>query len=305
MNISNPVLGFIVSGILSWLLVGAILPFLRKTLLDTPNMRSSHLEPTPRGAGIAFVMVGSLINFFTTTNDSRWIPIICLPLAIVGFIDDCKSVPAAFRYLVQFITALGLLFTAQMEFGIVTYIILILLITAIINFTNFMDGLDGLVAGCGVLLMASTSSWCLAGSIFGFLFWNWSPARAFMGDVGSTFIGAVFAGMILQRESKEQAISLFLIGFPLFADSLVCLLRRGLNGEPVFNAHNKHLFQRLHQVGWRHSNVAILYIIGVASLVAANKIGGTFLLTGVILLEIIIGVYLECMVAKPFINRQN
>lgn len=305
MDISNPVLGFTVSGVLSWLSVGAILPVLNKRLLDTPNQRSSHLDPTPRGAGIAFVVVGCLMNFFSTTGNSRWIPIICLPLAIVGFIDDYKSIPATFRYLVQALTAFGLLFVNKIEFGTLTYILLIVLTTAVINSTNFMDGLDGLVAGCGILLMVSTSSWCLSGSIFGFLFWNWSPARVFMGDVGSTFIGAVFAGMILQSESKEKAISLFLIGFPLFADSLVCLLRRGLNGEPVFKAHNKHLFQRLHQAGWRHSNVAFLYILGVGSLLVANKVGGTFLLTIVILLEMMIGVYLECMVAIPFDNRQS
>lgn len=94
--------------------------------------------------------------------------------------------------MVQFVTAIILVGLADRPMSIWLSIVSVLLITAIINFTNFMDGLDGLVAGCGVLLMASTSSWAISGAIFGFLIWNWAPAKVFMGDIGSTYIGAVF-----------------------------------------------------------------------------------------------------------------
>lgn len=294
------ILEFIIAAIFSWLLVGAILPLLRRAVIDIPNSRSAHLHPTPRGGGIAFVIVGTLMSFVSTSADYRWVPVMCIPLAIVGLVDDYKSVPAFFRYLVQVMTGFALLLNSDIQHSSLGFLLLIVAITAIINFINFMDGLDGLVAGCGVLLMASTSSWCLSGAIFGFLFWNWSPARVFMGDIGSTFIGSTFAGMILQTNSSEETLRLLLIGFPLFGDSLFCLVRRLFNGEHVFKPHKKHLFQRLQQAGWSHSNVALLYIFGVGFLWVANEIGGTYLLASLVGIELLFGMILDRFYAKPY-----
>lgn len=297
---TEQILNFFAAAILSGLLVGAILPLLNQAVLDTPNLRSAHLHPTPRGGGIAFVIVGTLMSFMSSSGASRWVPVICIPLAIVGLIDDYRSVPPLLRYLVQAITGFALLINSNIETNSIVFFLLIVAITAVVNFMNFMDGLDGLVAGCGVLLMASTSSWCLAGAILGFLFWNWDPARVFMGDIGSTFIGATFAGMVLQSNSGEDGLTILLIGFPLFGDSLFCLLRRLFNGEQVFNPHNKHLFQRLQQAGWSHSNVALLYMLGVSCLWAAKVAGGTYLLAGIVSVELLLGLLIDRLYAKPF-----
>ncbi len=93
---------------------------------------------------------------------------------------------------------------------------MVIAVTAVINFVNFTDGLDGLVAGCmaislgAIAINGATGLWPLVGALAGFLIWNWAPAKVFMGDVGSTFLGAVFAGMVLQASSWPQALAMLL-----------------------------------------------------------------------------------------------
>ncbi len=268
--------------------------------MDTPNHRSSHVRPTPRGGGLAFVLIGTLLHVSYTTGPSRWVPLICLPLALVGLVDDFKGLPAIVRYFVQVGTALGLIAISSLPISNLFLLLFVLLITAIINFTNFMDGLDGLVAGCAVLLMAATSSWAISGAIFGFLIWNWAPAKLFMGDVGSTFIGAVFGGMLLQTSSSHDIFHLLLVAFPLMADSFFCLSRRLIHRENIFKAHRKHLFQRLQQAGWSHQRVALLYIVSTAILLGAYKFVDISALQFAILCEFLFAVYLDTRVASAF-----
>jgi UDP-N-acetylmuramyl pentapeptide phosphotransferase/UDP-N-acetylglucosamine-1-phosphate transferase len=291
---------FLFSAILSWLLTWLLIPVLERGFMDTPNQRSSHIRPTPRGGGLAFVVIGTLLHVNYTTGPSRWVPLICLPLALVGLVDDFKGLPAVVRYVVQVGTALGLIAISSLPISNLFLLLFVLLITAIINFTNFMDGLDGLVAGCAVLLMAATSSWAISGAIFGFLIWNWAPAKVFMGDVGSTFIGAVFGGMLLQTSSSHDIFHLLLVAFPLMADSIFCLSRRLIHRENIFKAHRKHLFQRLQQAGWSHQRVALLYIVSTAILLGAYKFVDISALQFAILCEFLFAVYLDMRVASTF-----
>jgi Fuc2NAc and GlcNAc transferase len=299
---SSVLIVFAFSTILSSLSVGLVLPILNNQFLDNPNQRSSHIKPTPRGGGISFVLIGTLLNFVTSAGPSKWIPVICLPLAAVGLIDDFKGLPSSVRYAVQLITSSVLVAISHLSIPFWSSLLLIVLITAIINFTNFMDGLDGLVAGCAVLMMASVSSWAMSGAILGFLIWNWSPAKVFMGDVGSTFIGAVFGGMLLQTSSYHEFLHILLIGFPLFCDSFFCVIRRFTNGENIFKAHRKHLFQRLQQAGWKHQAVSALYISAVALLQASYKIIGISGLLFMIFFQFLIAVYLDRKVAVRFLG---
>jgi Fuc2NAc and GlcNAc transferase len=278
-------------------MVLGLLPSLQKIAIDTPNSRSSHFKPTPRGGGIAFVIIGSFLFFLSSNGESRWIPIICLPLAVTGLLDDLKGLPASWRYVIQVLTAIAILGVAKLAFSPWSFMVALILIPAIINFVNFMDGLDGLVAGCSVLLLAGTSSWTLSGAILGFLIWNWSPAKVFMGDVGSTFIGAVYAAMIFQESSIQSAFNIFLLGFPLFADAFTCVVRRFFMGKNIFSAHRMHLFQRLHQAGWHHSRVASLYILATALLTLSHLVGGTLLLLIVAGFEFLAGIYLDLKIA--------
>jgi Fuc2NAc and GlcNAc transferase len=250
-----------VSGCLSWLLLWWLVPVLRRRLPDLPNARSSHRSPTPRGGGLAFVVVATLLTPLFAHGASAWIPVICAPLALVGVLDDRFNLPALWRYLAQLLTALALMAITTLSLPFWSLPFVLLAITAIINFFNFMDGLDGLVASCAAVLMLASGQWVLAGALLGFLLWNWSPARVFMGDVGSTYLGAIFAGLILQRPQFLQSLLLLLVATPLLADAFICVLRRWFSGQQIFQAHRLHLYQRLHSAGWPHATVSLLYLI--------------------------------------------
>ena len=302
--------GFLIPGLvallvatLSWLSLWLLIPLLSRGLIDEPNARSSHRRPTPRGGGVSFVFVASGFALPFGFALPAALPFIALPLAIVGFLDDRHNLPASLRYGVQVATALFLLWISPLSaFAPSFWVWLLLLIaaTAVINFTNFMDGLDGLVAGCMAVLFAVAGLWPLVGALLGFLLWNWSPAKVFMGDVGSTFLGAVFAGVVLQQTSFSAALALLLVATPLLADACLCVPRRLFAGQRIFKAHRLHLFQRLHQAGWCHAHVSSLYIAATAVLAIAHLAGGLAWVIGFALAVLLIGVWLDQHVAVPF-----
>ncbi|MFM7454704.1 MAG: glycosyl transferase, partial [Cyanobium sp.] len=241
-----PALAVVVGAAASWALLWVLLPQLRRRLLDQPNARSSHRQPTPRGGGLAFVLVAAAASVLAiaTPAPASWsqrlpgfLPLLALPLALVGVLDDRHNLPASWRYGVQLASALLLTLLSPLAQGLPAGLawwllplaagLLLIAVTAVINFTNFMDGLDGLVAGCLAIAIAAGTSqltgpaaplWALVGALLGFLAWNWSPAKVFMGDVGSTFLGAVFGGLVLQASSWPQAIGLLLVATPLLGD---------------------------------------------------------------------------------------
>lgn len=308
----------------SWILLNAFLPFLARYFLDHLNSRSSHAQPTPRGGGIAFVVVASVSSGIALLNGQLWFPaaiaLLSTPLALIGFLDDRHNLPASWRYGVQLITAglliafsplvhsIGQAATYGGWFLLLAFGLLLIAVTAMINFTNFMDGLDGLVAGCmavaisaeAIQLSEPSSLWALVGALLGFLYWNWSPAKVFMGDVGSTYLGAVFAGLVLQAPSWPEALGLLLVATPLLGDAFLCVPRRLLAGQQVLQAHRLHLFQRLHQAGWPHARVSSLYIAATSVLAVALLAGGWLWVAGLSAAELLVGVWLDQRVAVPF-----
>jgi Fuc2NAc and GlcNAc transferase len=238
-----------------------LVPVLRQRLPDLPNARSSHRSPTPRGGGLAFVVVATLLTPLYAQGATAWIPVVCAPLALVGILDDRFNLPALWRYLAQLFTALALMAMTSLSLPLWSLPFVLLAVTAIINFFNFMDGLDGLVASCAAVLMLASGQWVLAGALLGFLLWNWSPARVFMGDVGSTYLGAIFAGLVLQRPEPLQSLLFLLVATPLLADAFICVLRRWHAGQQIFQPHRLHLYQRLHSAGWPHASVSFLYLL--------------------------------------------
>ena len=308
----------------SWLLLRALIPQLRRRLLDQPNARSSHSQPVPRGGGIVFVVVASASSVVALFSGQALacavLPVLAVPLAVVGLLDDRLSLPSTWRYGVQLLAASLMISYSSLVKGFIPtaasgdwlllagLALLVIAFTAIINFTNFMDGLDGLVASCmavviGALsfsLNAPWSLWALVGSLLGFLIWNWSPAKVFMGDVGSTFLGAVFAGLVLQASSWIEAFGYLLVATPLLADACLCVPRRLLAGQRVFQAHRLHLFQRLQQAGWSHSQVSLTYIAATAFLAVAMLLGGLPWVFGLAVIEMLLGVWLDQRVAVPF-----
>jgi Fuc2NAc and GlcNAc transferase len=312
---NNPALSLLVAvtaGAASWLLLRALIPQLKQRLLDQPNDRSAHTTPTPRGGGVAFVLVTLLLNsllLLAGPTPALWIPWICAPLALVGLLDDRLNLPALLRYGIQILTAMALLLPTALPTPFWPWLcgpLVVIAVTAVINFVNFTDGLDGLVAGCMVISLAAVALdgarglWPLVGALTGFLIWNWAPAKVFMGDVGSTFLGAVFAGVVLQASSWAQALATLLIATPLLADAFLCVIRRAIAGQKIFQAHRLHLFQRLHQAGWSHQKVAGIYV-GATALLAVLQlvIGLGGVLVGAVAV-IGLGLWLDKKEAVPF-----
>lgn len=292
--------------LLSLLTVGWLKQRFSQNLLDIPNDRSSHSQPTPRGGGLGFIIAFAIATLLTIV--SRYFPqifpverlqitflqpfvlqiwIILTPLAIAGIIDDRHNIPAAIRYLVQ-LAAAGIALACFGPFpqpwltgfgiaGAIAAISLTLIaITALINFYNFMDGLDGIVAGVTTVQLGFLAIylnepiwWLMVAALLGFLWWNWSPAKIFMGDVGSTVLGATVAIALLKTDNPVQAWTALAITLPLTADAIYTLIRRLLNRENIFQAHRSHLYQRLQQSGWTHAQVASTYI-GVTLVVALS-----------------------------------
>ncbi len=276
----------VITFFLSLLSVAVIKQSFKKQLIDIPNERSSHIFPTPRGGGLGFIIaVAGVIltsqffgvNLIESQQNTLWIALI--PLIAISIIDDWRGVPAGIRYLVQLsVASIVAIYCGAFPFpvldklgivgAIIATILTIIGMTAMINFYNFMDGLDGLVGGVSALQLAFLAIWfnqpllwLLVAALAGFLYWNWSPAKIFMGDAGSTILGAVVAIALLSNTKNPSAAwSAVAITLPLIGDAIYTLCRRLLRGENIFKAHRTHLYQRLQQSGLSHSQVAITYI---------------------------------------------
>ena len=298
--------------------------FLKNMFSAIPNKRSSHTKIIPAGTGITFILISILGSLFTLHEGGFTshilILFICLPLAIIGLIDDKINVSASLRYGAQVITVIYLLRLSPLienffkgegsmlpiPYSMILVLFLLISGTAIINFVNFMDGLDGLVAGCMTVIFAgyayevSSSLWLLVAPLMGFLVWNWHPAKIFMGDVGSTFLGAVFVGNLLMTKNWNEFISFSLVASPLLLDSCFCVIRRWRTGDNIFQPHRLHLYQRLNRAGWSHSKVSSLFIIGTALLVIAKIKTNLNWILIIVFIELAIGIYLDKKIAIPF-----
>ena len=280
----------------SWFLTRLILPYLKLNILDLPNKRSSHNRPKPSGGGISFVVIITLFSILKHQYDV----LLILPLAFIGFVDDFKPLSAKVRYFAQLITSIGILLfykynSLNLQVSNLLLVMFILIsITAIINFTNFMDGLDGLATGSMVIIFAvvavkvSISAWLIVGALLGFLIFNWYPSKVFMGDGGSTFLGALFCIYLFKANESLEILGLLLVATPFFIDPLTCVLRRLINRQNIFQAHKLHLFQRLHQAGWSHAKVSTIYILSTLGLALIYLIFGiNYLIVSTIIVTVL------------------
>lgn len=259
-------------------------------LLDQPNERSLHAAPTPRTGGIAIcasLIAAWLVQALAT--DLHFFPINIflgtVIIAAVAIVDDRHDLSAGLRLLVQFGAALimcydgfviqgeavpGMLFMANSAVAATVTILLTLWLT---NLYNFMDGMDGFAGGMAVigfgtlaalgwgqgdpLFAGSALAVCAAAA--GFLWFNFPPARIFMGDSGSTTLGFLVAAFAIWGSRDDIApVWLTLVIFsPFVVDATVTLLRRAVRGEPVWRAHRSHYYQRLVQLGWGHRRTVL------------------------------------------------
>jgi UDP-N-acetylmuramyl pentapeptide phosphotransferase/UDP-N-acetylglucosamine-1-phosphate transferase len=291
----------------AWALVAVLARFApRIGLVDRPNERSLHSRVTPRGGGIAIVgvalaFVGAIVVWGGSGAPAQRLPLwtyllTALFIALVSLWDDFRSLGAGLRILCHVAAAAFAVwglghFEAIRLSGVSVDLaawlggaLTIVWIVGLTNAYNFMDGIDGIAAVQGVV---AGLAWAVAGAslgsdvilpfglvltgvCFGFLLLNWSPARIFMGDVGSAFLGFTFAvlPLLLIRELPRLANAVnpgivpgfaVLVVWPFIGDGLLTFFRRALRGERVWQAHRSHLYQRLVQTGWSHARVSLLY----------------------------------------------
>ncbi len=261
----------------------------RKAIVDVPNERSLHSQPTPRGGGVAialvvFVSIGGAWAAGLIT--SRVVAAFLGgggAVALIGWWDDRHEIPAAARILVHFMAAGWALYWLggfpsldlggrTVNLGLSGSLIAAIAIVWLINLYNFMDGSDGLagaeavcvaLVGAGILFWSRQNglaliSLAIAGAAIGFLIHNWSPARIFMGDVGSGLLGFLFAALAIAADRQQELPLLaWVILLGVFVmDATVTLVRRVSRGERWYAAHRTHAYQRLAQTGWTHGRIA-------------------------------------------------
>lgn len=303
------------------LLTGLIRRYaLRSNLIDVPNLRSSHTLPTPRGGGMAFVVVflaglGALsaldvlprAYLWSLLGAGAWV-------AFVGFLDDHRDIPARWRLLAHFFGAgWGLywlggfppvqIFGQAFDLGGFGHLVGVFYLVWLLNLYNFMDGIDGIagieaISVClgGALLFLLDDSQSaglvpalLSAATAGFLFWNFPPAKIFMGDAGSGFLGIVLGLISLQSAWSNPSFFwswLCLLGV-FIVDATWTLWRRFRRGESLHEAHRSHAYQ----FAARHygSHKAVALSVGAINLFWLLPLA---ILIGLGLLEGIIGVAL-------------
>ena len=262
----------------------------RHGVRDIPNERSSHTVPTPRGGGFAMVVIvtlGWLVMALLGMLPWSWASLLAgggALTALVGGIDDLRSLSARTRLLAHLAAggaAAALFATTGGSIHLTPSISLPALLTPLfvllytvwsINLFNFMDGIDGIAGGqsasvcaaaallsflAGDAALASAFA-LLAGASLGFLTRNWHPARIFMGDVGSGFMGfALAATSLFAERSGALSVALFsLLSGSFIVDATYTLIRRLAAGEAVYQAHRDHAYQHATQRGWSHAAVA-------------------------------------------------
>jgi len=291
------VLGFALSAVLlSYLGVTALKRWAeRRRILDVPNERSSHTRPTPRGGGLAIVVV-VLVGWLVALglHPDSWVGTDLLYvvgaalIAGISWMDDLRSLPNRVRFAAHSLGALLVLvgfgywgavdlpLLGAVSLGWLGLIITFAWIVGLTNAYNFMDGIDGIaggqaiVAGLGWAVLGWLTAQPLVGVLgvllaaasLGFLGHNWPPARIFMGDVGSAFLGFTFAVLAVAAAQRDARLALvgILFVWPFVFDATFTFLRRLKHRENVFAAHRSHLYQRLVIVGHSHRFVTLLYV---------------------------------------------
>ena len=261
---------------------------LARSLMDVPNARSSHTVPTPRGGGVAIVLVFlaaiSLLALSAMLDTRVWLALFGSGalVAVVGFLDDHNHIAARWRLLGHFAAgAWVLLWLGGMpgvlgavdELAALWWLFGLFYLVWMLNLYNFMDGIDGIASVEAICVCAGACliyalgghlqlMWLpalLAAAVSGFLLWNWPPAKIFMGDAGSGFLGVILAILSVQAgwvETDYFWAWVILLGV-FIVDATFTLLRRLLRGDKVYQAHRSHAYQYASRVYGRHLPVTV------------------------------------------------
>lgn len=267
-------------------------------IMDVPNQRSMHTKSTPKSGGVAIVatfLVGSL-TIHSVATIARIAPIYFwtfiiggLALALVSFYDDVRQKSFFTKLAAQVICAFGVSLAGLVlgvvnvpligvvDLGYLGYIVTLLWVVGLTNTYNFMDGMDGLAGGVGLIAACFMcviafhedsayvymTSYVLAAGLAGFLIFNLPPAKIFMGDVGSAFVGYTFAVLALLGTAFDRGhLSFYVIPLLLFQfifDTFFTFVRRMVSREKAYLPHRTHLYQLLPSLGYSHLQVVAFH----------------------------------------------
>jgi UDP-N-acetylmuramyl pentapeptide phosphotransferase/UDP-N-acetylglucosamine-1-phosphate transferase len=269
---------------------------LRRAILDRPVDRSAHAVPVPRGGGLALVPVllaawfGLALTGRAPAGDAA-LAALAAGLALVSWIDDLRSLPAGLRLICHVLAVLaglaflppGAVFQGVLP-PLLDHAAAALLWVWFVNLFNFMDGIDGITGvetaalGFGMVLVAALAgraadgsaalALCIAAGALAFLYWNWHPARLFLGDVGSVPLGYLLGALLLGLAARGLWAPALILPLYYLADASVTLARRVLRGERFWQPHRQHFYQRALAGPGDHASVARLVLVGDAVLVA-------------------------------------
>ena len=295
--------------VIPFLFVLSIIPFIKRVAkhvgaMDIPDKRKVHKKPMPRlgGLGIYMGFLLGYILFGTMSFKMNAILIGSFIIIVTGIFDDIKPIPAKIKFLFQIIAASVVAFYGQIllqdlsafgfyiDFGIFSYPITILFIVGIINCINLIDGMDGLAAGLSSIYFITIGivavlwkqsfdldaiiTFIMLGSTLGFLCHNFNPAKIFMGDSGSMFLGYIIAVIALLGFKNVTLTTLLapicLLAIPVM-DTLFAILRRIVNKKPISEPDREHLHHQLLNLNLSHRNV-VLVIYGLDILFAVTML---------------------------------
>jgi UDP-N-acetylmuramyl pentapeptide phosphotransferase/UDP-N-acetylglucosamine-1-phosphate transferase len=270
-----PVIIALLCGVLSALGTWLLLPILRRHALDIPNARSNHKNPVPRGGGIAMIAAG-LVGLVIAGLP---LPIVCgvILLAVISFVDDIRKLSVLIRLAAQVIAvvlALSCVTQRVLPSFIPQALESLLLALAwiwFINLTNFMDGIDGISAMQAVMVSAgiclirflcpqlpsdlAMQAAVVAAAAYGFYLFNKSPAKLFMGDVGSIPLGFIMGYLLLELAAHHYLLPALILPAYYVSDATFTLMKRQLNGKKIWEAHSEHAYQHAVRAGLSHATV--------------------------------------------------
>lgn len=249
----------------------------RFKLMDVPVERSNHTVPVPRGGGIAVTL--SAAGFLLVSGANPVVGWMTIFLGAISLRDDIKSLSARARLIAQGIAVLyGLYSFGNVSFtsGLLPYWVEFPLAALFwmwfVNLYNFMDGIDGITSANTISLCAGVfalgmihsnvsvgmmaDSAVIAAAVLGFAVFNWSPARIFLGDVGSIPLGYMMGFLLLLLAAKGHLAAALILPAYYLSDATLTLARRALRGEKIWHAHSEHFYQKAVRSGMSHALVS-------------------------------------------------
>ena len=308
---------FLLGIVLALVGIGTLIPWLKsRQIFDRPNDRSSHSQPTVKGAGL--VLVGLIVVIFllidldldlfhssTSTSMNIYVLIAVTLLAVISWLDDLYGLSVILRLFIQVLIVAGVLATDHERVNLfptfvpwwLCFLFILSLWCGFTNIFNFMDGIDGIsgvesISIClGIVILAAANGWIflgqdyalvIAGVSLGFLWWNWQPAKVFLGDVGSIPLGFLIAWLLLGLAAKGFYMQAIILPLYYLVDAMLTITIRLFTGKKVWAAHRDHFYQQAVQGGLSHNKVSFIvallngFLIGFALLALYFPLIGLF-----------------------------